>query len=120
MENGTSPQTGKDELDLKLNSVPARTVKPTSASSKHAELEHETKKSDLKMKNDMTSSLSSSSPKLLSKPSDLKLTPTFHRKSSPLLSRHKHKRTKSADKVSTGFKKVSSAADLSDSVRYVV
>jgi hypothetical protein len=125
MESGAGPLAGRDDVDCQLNLVPRgdiRIAKPliVSSSTKHAETGHESKKSDPKMKNDTSRSLSSSSPKLVSKPSDLKLTPTFLRKSSPLLTRQKHKRTKSADKVSLGFKKVSSAVDLSDSVRLAV
>lgn len=59
----------------------------------------------------------SSSPKSAVKPVDLKLTPVLHRKTSPLIPRHKIKRTKSADKFSTGLlKSPSVGAGLTDLV----
>ena len=71
--------------------------------------------------NDQTKSSSnaslSASPKVAAKRLDLRLTPLLHRKAaSPSLSRHKIKRTKSADKFSASSKKVSSIVNMVDSV----
>jgi len=118
MESGTRPQISKDfsnhstELLTKSDDKIVKSVN-VPGSVKISETPGDSKKSDLKVKNELTIG-SSTTPNLAQKPTDLKLSPVFH--VSPLLARHKHKRTKSVDKVSMGSKKSPAGLDLTDSV----